>query len=202
MKHSTPHRLQSVAFSLIFALLSLQLFIGCDLAKPQNPSPSYRNATAPQPTAVPQMIVEDFLKNAPIDTSIKLDQTFEDKEHGFRFNYPAAFSKVKKQKSWLMMMSQNQYNVVISVSFVDHIPKTYNDAMQLGPKVDLFEKIKLNGWDCTHISGIDTSTFYNTRSDFYFLPLKNNFVSILFVVWQICLSSIDLYSMQYCSRLR
>jgi hypothetical protein len=145
--------------------------LGCDLAKLQNPSSSYQNPEKPttEENNIPSA-KEDVVQNETADNSIKLDQTFEDKDYGFRFNYPSTLSLEHRGQSeeipatekilvlWFLKPKIDQEMVAMRIRRMinnQQISKTETQITQEikkeGGLLELFEKTKLDNQDCIHI---------------------------------------------------
>jgi len=76
---------------LMFAVILFVLPLGgCDLAKPQNQARE-RNTSETAPVATEKTPSAKETVTGKADTSLNLDQTFEEKDYGFRFDYPSTF---------------------------------------------------------------------------------------------------------------
>ncbi|GHT38523.1 hypothetical protein FACS189427_12680 [Planctomycetales bacterium] len=172
------------------------MICGCDLAKPQNPVSLDETSTAPLAATnnTPLPSVKDLSSEPVADSSLKLDQTFEDKEYGFRFSYPTGFSVEKgegilaagKLTLWFPQ-SKRKWDgnaVAMTVEWMTDnklLSKTKEQMRQVvkekNGSLQLFEKIKLDGQDCTHIKvsfGGMLDPMGKRVSEQYFLMVKQS----------------------------
>jgi hypothetical protein len=171
------------------------------LAKPQNPVSDSAPAAPPATTNdSPSPPVKDVSSEPVADSSVKLEQTFEDEEYGFRFNYPTGFSLEKgegilaagKLTLWFPQ-SKHKWDgnaVAITVEWMTDnklLSKTKEQVRQITKEksgsLQLFEKIKLDGQDCTHIKvsfGGMLDPMGKRVSEQYFLMVKQSDLVINF----------------------
>jgi hypothetical protein len=179
------HNKTTAILEVIGLILTINIFVfvlGCDLAKPQNPSPSYQNrettSTVTEDTqsakdennvqsadeADKVQPAKEIVQNETADTSIKLDQTFEDKGFGVRFNYPSTLTLERngfgEPRIWFSKQKIDQEMIIMSVTGVTGNQKHYlsqtkaqitQDVKKTGSSLKFFEKIKLDNQDCVHI---------------------------------------------------
>ncbi|MDR2115648.1 MAG: hypothetical protein LBP87_04625 [Planctomycetaceae bacterium] len=213
MKRQNNVAIMSNAVSLILTINILVFVLGCDLAKPLNKKTNSETTTSTvtedtQPVKDENNVqpaneidnvqpAKEVVQNKTDDTSIKLDQTFEDKEYGFRFNYPGTcplevgegiigmgkltlyFSKQKVDQEMIALRVIWMTNEQLLSKTKTQITKDIKGA---GGSLKLFEKIKIDNQDCLHIRvsfggvfGIDSRV-----SEQYFLALKQGDLTINF----------------------
>ncbi|MDR1483966.1 MAG: hypothetical protein LBT09_03985 [Planctomycetaceae bacterium] len=192
---------------LIFAVILFSYVSGCDLAKPQNRLPSNQNSEnqsiteenkAPSVEKDEDVVQEATVQKEAADTSIKLDQTFEDKDYGFRFNYPATCSLEQgegimgkgKLTLWFSKQKIDQDAILITVTWMIDYKLLSQTKAQItqnvkkeGGSLKLFEKIKIDGQECTHIKVAYGGMFDargNRISEQYFLAVKGSDLMINF----------------------
>jgi hypothetical protein len=191
-KMKNINNVPAVLIGLIFVIILFSFVLGCDPAKLQNPSSSYQNPEKPT--------IEE--NNEAVDTSIELDQTFEDEEYGFRFNYPGTLSLEHRGQSeeipatekilvlWFLKPKIDQEMVAMRIRRTinnQQISKTETQITQEIKKEDglleLFEKIKLDNQDCIHIK-VAFKGLFDPRGDRvseqYFLEVKQHDLMINF----------------------
>jgi hypothetical protein len=183
-----------------------------DLAKPQNQLPSNQNSEN-QPTdqstteenKTPsveenneEVAQKETVPKETADTSIKLDQTFEDKDFGFRFNYPntcplevgEGIMGMGKLTLWFSKQKIDQDAIMITVTWMIDYKLLSQTKAQItqnvkkeGGSLKLFEKIKIDGQECTHIK-VAYGGMFDARgsrvSEQYFLAVKGSDLMINF----------------------
>jgi hypothetical protein len=169
------------------------------------PSDTTPGAVAEASTVSPP--VKEVVREAVTDTFVKLDKTFEDKEYGFRFNYSADYSLENrgtgegvqgilgagKLNLWFPQSERKFDNnaVVMTVEWMMDYKlfsltkeQMKQDVRKRGGSLQLFEKIKLDGQDCTHIKvnfgGGMLDTIGNRVSEQYILNVKSSDLIINF----------------------
>ncbi|MDR3198765.1 MAG: hypothetical protein LBU34_12930 [Planctomycetaceae bacterium] len=173
--NNVPVMLNNIA--LIFAIILFSYVSGCDLAKPQGRLKNNQTTTEEnnvQPANENEEVVqkeEEVVREVAVpkeaaDTSIKLDQTFEDKEYGFRFNYPGSLFLEKgegimgagKLTLWFSKQTNDpEKMILLTVTWMIDRQLSSTTKAQItqdirkeGGSLKLFEKIKLDNQDCIH----------------------------------------------------